>query len=229
MKYQRFETVKRSLRSATVGLLLTATATPALANIELFDYSLNVDGILNPASGVNLSLFDLNTGLGTITVSVLGAGAHYVGLFVDHEIDQSNNTNFNEFGAANGSTAAGQTWEIDEPGFVFGDIYTNFSGSSLDGQNGVPAGSEDDVSMALGWDFVLAADEVAGILFNISLTQPTSGFYLSHTDPDADGVPTIYFSSELRTRIVGVPEPSVAGLLTIGLLALGLSRRYARS
>ena len=63
-----------------------------------------------------------------------------------------------------------------EPEFLFGDIRTNHTASALDNTNGVPAGSEDDVSMALGWDFTLNANEQAIITFLTSLTQPTSSF-----------------------------------------------------
>jgi hypothetical protein len=173
------------------------------------------------------SAFDDITGLGTINLTVSGAGSHYVGLFVDHEIDQAINTYYNENGDAVGSPAAGQSWEIDEPGYVFGDIYGNLLGSALDASNGVPAGSEDDVSMAMAWDFSLTADETANIGFFLSDAAPAGGFYLVHQDPDSPA--SIYFSSTLRIRGDGViPAPGALMLGAIGTGCVGwLQRRRA--
>jgi hypothetical protein len=50
----------------------------------------------------------------------------------DFDIDTSSDTTFNENGALVGTLAAGQSWEIDEPGYVFGDVYDNvLSGVSI--------------------------------------------------------------------------------------------------
>jgi hypothetical protein len=177
-------------------------------------------------AGADISGFDTVTGLGTILVSVGGAGSHYVSLFVDHEIDQATNTFFNEYGDTSGSAAAGQTWEIDEPGYLFGDIYDNFLVSALDGTNAVPSGLDDDVSMAQGWDFALAAGETAEVTFVLASVQP-SGFYLSHTDPDSNT--TFYFSSSVDISPSGVvPIPGAVwlfGTALVGLGALGRRRR----
>ena len=103
--------------------LMTSTSASATA-INLFEYAFNIDGAFaspllgdTVPAGVNLAGFDTDTGLGTILVSVVGTGAHFVGLFVDHEIDEEENTFFNEVGDTGGSPAANQSWEIDEPGF----------------------------------------------------------------------------------------------------------------
>jgi hypothetical protein len=42
----------------------------------------------------------LSTGLGSIAVTVQGGGAHFVGVFVDHEIDEAVNGFANEYGIA---------------------------------------------------------------------------------------------------------------------------------
>jgi hypothetical protein len=141
---------------------------------SLYGYSVNVDGTVtdiladpwtpSPVPvGVDVSLFDSVSGLGSITAEITGAGDHTFDAFFDHEIVETVNTFFNESGAANnlGDLAFGQSWEIDEPGWVFGDIYDNFANSALDGTNNVLAGSEDDVSMAMGWDFTLTDGESA--------------------------------------------------------------------
>jgi len=100
------------------------------------DFDVGVTGHLSGPGGlpalINRSGFSFGTGLGalTITWSPNAAGTYFIGAFVDHEIDEPTNTFFNEFGAANGTLATGQSWEIDEPcglacGF-FGDIFDNF-------------------------------------------------------------------------------------------------------
>jgi hypothetical protein len=213
-------TNKKLLLPVVVVLLTCGLfAAPAFADISLFDWAGNIDGIISSPPGMDLSAFDDITGLGIITVTVSGAGSHYVGLFVDHEIDEAINTFYNENGDVVGSPATGQSWEIDEPGYVFGDIYGNFLGSALDGSNGVPAGSEDDVSMALGWDFDLA-DLPALITFNLSDTAPPGGFYLQQYDPDSDA--SVYFSSSLT--VVPVPGAVLMGSIGIGF-AGWLSKR----
>jgi hypothetical protein len=100
-------------------------AAPASATtIDLFDWGLNIDGALTlPGDplpiGVDDSAFDFSTGLGLLQVTVAVAGAHNVDFFVDHEIDEVTNTFFNETGSTSGApAAAGQSWEIDEPGYV---------------------------------------------------------------------------------------------------------------
>jgi len=221
----------------TVVLMLLACgmfAAPANAYIVLNDWAFNIDGAPSeyswgdpfPATG---SLD--GSGLGTITVTVDGPGTHYVGLFVDHEIDEATNTYFNENGATSGTPAVGppsQSWEIDEPGYVFGDIYDNVLDGTLDNSNAVPAGSEDDVSMALAWDFVIpdlgfGGDEYADVVFTLSATAPDSGFYLEHNDPDSDE--SVYFSSTLA--IVPVPGALLLAGIGSGLVGL-LNRRRQR-
>ena len=80
------------------------------------DGGVTVKGDPFPAT-VDTHSFDLQTGLGTVFITVSGLGSHGVSVFVDHEIEQLVNGFTNEFGDAQGALAAGQSWEIDEPGF----------------------------------------------------------------------------------------------------------------
>jgi hypothetical protein len=216
---------------ALAAFSLGSTAASA-TTIGLYEYAFNFDGNIAPA-GVSLAGFNASTGLGTISFSTSADGAHSFLAFFDHEIDEAANTFFNEYGDTNGSAASGQSWEIDEPGWDLnnpGDIYTNFSssdnisGSLLDKYNAVPSGSENDVSMAMGWDFFLAADETAIITMTLSTTQPTGGFYLAQFDPDSSvgALPAgIYFSSNLNIQGGGiVPEPGTMLLMATGLTGL---------
>jgi hypothetical protein len=224
-----------------VGVMLLACgsyAAPALADLLLYDWAVNIDGTvsdiglsLDPVpSGVDTSVFDTGTGLGVLTVTVTEPGDHFVSLFVDHELSQATNTYWNEYGEAVGTPAAGQTWEIDEPGWVFGDIYMNLqdsgpSGSFLDNANAVPAGSENDVSMAIGWNFAipdLGGGQWAEVVFNLGMTAP-GGFYLAQYDPDS--AEAVYFSSELD--VVPLPGAVLLGALGLGT-AGGLVGRFQR-
>ncbi|MGA1840045.1 MAG: hypothetical protein ACMUIU_05405 [bacterium] len=143
------------------------------------------------------SAFDWMAGLGTITINYKPgeAGDYYIISFFDHEIDKLINTYFNEYGKTTGTPDARESWEIDEPGFTFGDIYDNLLGGTLDNTNNIPLGSEDDVSMAIGWEFSLAKNEMVALSLTLEETPPSSGFYLSHTDPNSDY--SLYFSSSL--------------------------------
>jgi hypothetical protein len=214
--------VKQFRLWAGVAILGLSSLSTQAATIGLFDYGFNIDGATGTTlSGVDLSGFDTITGLGNIGVTITGVGTHSFDAFFDHEIDEATNTFFNEYGAVSGVAAAGQSWEIDEPGYLFGDIYDNFLLSTLDNTNAIPMALPDDVSMAMGWDFVLNVGETALIDLVLSNTDPGTGFYLTHTDPDSNA--SVYLSSSLR--ITAAPEPSVVLLFGLGLMGIGVSRR----
>jgi hypothetical protein len=220
--------------AAAFGLIFAAIPLHAAA-FNLADSAFNVDGVVTTPgvpAGVNDSLFDYTTGLGAITSTIASSGSHFVGLYVDHEIDEAINTFFNEYGAPVNLPGLGQTWEIDEPGFAapFGDIYDHFlasnsGASALENSSGVPSVAPNDVAMAMGWNLDLTPGQRATITFLLSDTAPSSGFYLEHIDPDSAAA--IYFSSstDIVTR-PGVPDTGASlPLLLLSLASLGFTAR----
>lgn len=213
-------------------------STSANASITLFDYGFNIDGtvsLLGDAvpTAVDISGFDDLIGLGTIEVTITGTGSHSFDAFFDHEIDEIINSNFNEVGSSSGLAAAGQSWEIDEPGFINGDIFLNFEDSTLDNGIGTSVSGDtafpDDVSMAMGWDFTLALGETATIMMALGTVTP-AGFYLQHSDPDSNK--SIFLSSRLDIlpSISPIPVPAAIWLFGAGLIGLiGMSRRKFRN
>ncbi len=144
--------------------------------------------------------------------------------FLDAEIDELVNSAFNEFGAlvrvngAGSGDSAPDSWEIDEPGFSFGDIFDNLLAGSLDNTNSVPAASPEDVSLALGFDI---GDVPAGnrIIATFQISQQDIGG-LSQTDPNSHV--TFFFNGSVTVGppIVSAPEPGILWLLGTGLVAL---------
>ncbi|MCP5417600.1 MAG: PEP-CTERM sorting domain-containing protein [Chromatiaceae bacterium] len=231
-----------------LALSLGLTALPTQATVDLKEYGFNVDGTYTSNAappGVNLGAFDTGSGLGTITATITGIGAHFFGGFFDHELSQGINTPFNETGFAVGTAAAGQSWEIDEPGFGIcpsnncppdpfdyqGDIFVNINDSDptinyLDNlifydwfanQTYTPP---DDVSMAMGWLFDLLVDEIARITLVIStdVNDMIGSLYLEQRDVDTGE--QLFLSGSLNISTVAVPEPSMLLLLALGQLAL---------
>ena len=148
--------------------------------------------------------------------------------FLDMEIDEPINTYYNEYGALVDVSGAGagdnlpDSWEIDEPGFVFGDIYTNLLNGVLDNSNAIPAGLGDDVSLALGFNIgSLLAGETIRASFVISATNIGG---LSQTDPDSNL--TFYFNgtADILPVSASAPEPSALTLIALSLLLVSVKR-----
>jgi hypothetical protein len=197
---------KKYLAPFSVGFLLVSASTfKAEAEISLFQFALNKDTAVSTGVVPPGSTFDTSTGLGNIRLDFAGAGLHSSYAFFDHEMSEAVNTFFNELGAVSGAPSAGQSWEIDEPGFAapFGDIYDNFLAGTLDNSIGTP--DPNDVSMAMGWNFILGPGEIGQINFLLA-TTPLAGFHLRHFDP-ASGE-ELFLASTLLIRgpVPTVPE-----------------------
>ena len=194
-----------------IFILLLFMGSPAFCLPSLHDYAFNVNGSLYVKSfptNLDASGFDPNTGLGTLIINFqsLPAGSFNFKAFFDHEIQETVNGFDNEHGGSSGAPGSGQTWEIGEPGYQTGAIYNHFLSGSLSNTNGVPSSAWDDTSMAMGWNFSLAQGEWAKITMVLTQDQsqmPSSGLYLSHTDPESNE--TVYFYGTLEQG--GQPPP----------------------
>lgn len=215
-------TLLRIVGGCAVALAGTARTTAAPPLPSLFEFGINRDGLYSSALPPG-GLFDPVTGLGLVQLTFLGAGPHSGILFVDHELSEGVNTFFNELGSVSGSPPAGVSWEIDEPGYTFGDIFGNVLAGTLDNSIGTP--NRDDVSMAMGWDFNLVGDEVGTLSFLLSDTRPASSFYLRHWDPDSGE--QVFFSSSLTIRGGGIVIPEGNAVLAgLGLGFVVLASRW---
>lgn len=230
---------KSLLVGVAVVMALLAPSRAGADPITLFEAAFNIDGTgyssfagfqpndLNAATGspFDVSAFDFATGLGTIQVTVGGAGVHSVFGFYDLDLTDNTNSSFDDQGAVLGVPGAGQGFEIDEPGFAgylppLGDIYGHVFGGVLENVNNLV--SPDDVSMALSWDLLLNAGQEAVLTFSTSTTDP-GGFRLHQFD--ASGA-EVFLSSNLRVRDVpvNVPEPALSLLAGVAM-AVGAARR----
>ncbi len=233
-------------RNLSIALILVfSSSSTQAAVIDLYQWVFNIDGTIyesgfypvgsEPLPGSFSGTLDAS-GLGFLSTDITGAGDHSFVAMLDYEIDEIDNTYFNEYGSVGGSLAVGQSWEIDEPGWVFGDLYWNALDATLDNANNVPDGFNDDVSFALGWDFTLTEGQTATIDLFMSEVLDTTGFYLAHNDSETgagyDELSSIFFWSDLSisgapssTSNISVPEPPAIVLMGIGLLGLIAIRR----
>jgi hypothetical protein len=213
----------------------------AAAPIGLFQWVFYLDGTYYDSFEVlgssalpgNFSITPPATGAqGDLSVTVTGAGVHTFLAFYDYELNETLNTFFNEHASVNGVPPAGLAWEIDEPGYSFGDIYDHITGPGLplDNTNAVPVGLPEDVSVAFKWSLILAAGETATIQVTTSESEPGAGFYITHFDnAGPNGTSSkLHYSTSLNIETETVPEPASAMLLLAGLGVFGavLRRRH---
>lgn len=224
--------------------------------VSLQEYLFNLNGVdygdTTVVPGLESGGFDSASGLGTLTLTFdpRVSGAYFIDAYFDHELHVPL---YNEYGVVGGAPSAGISWQIDEPGFGDGNrtgtIFDNAKANALDNANHVfgtasnflgdcganGAGSPDaacnnDVSLAMGFSFFLAADEKAVITLVAGQTPPPGGFYLEQLSP-ADGEPAqaadrLFLTGALE--ILPAPEPSSSLLILTGLVGLALRTRRAR-
>jgi hypothetical protein len=219
----------RNLQAAT----LTITST------DLYAYFQASPSYFNASSSEFTSILDLeNFGSYSwlLTNNSASAWSNFSLItFIDAEWDFSTNLATNEYAAFLGfglpasaplGAVAFSSWEADEPGYVFGDIYNNASFLGiLDNLNAVPSSAPDDVSLALGW-FVSTSIE-PGQSIRITVLHSTAALEgLAHYDPDSNGTLVVNAYYEiLGTPVNPVPEASSAGLFASGILFLYLRSR----
>jgi len=143
--------------------------------------------------------------------------------FLDAEIDEADNSFFNESARTGGTLAAGQNFEIDEPGYAFGDLLDNIFDAELDGTNAFDSIDPEDVAMAMSFELgAMNAGDTALIELMISEDGSVLGpFGMTQYDPDSQST-EITFSGQASRGGGGpqqaIPEPSAALVFALGAL-----------
>jgi hypothetical protein len=225
---------------------------------SLQDWEFNVNGTTyypsQPSTfasvpGLNAGGFNSATGLGTfqLTFSPGAAGTYFVGAFF---FDPVGVPFYNEYGIVNGSAAAGQSWQIDNPQYDAislnhgaGTIIDNLAAGTLSntnyitgttsnylhdcGANGGGAANtscNDLVSMAMGFSFTLAAGQSETITLNLSSTNP-GGFSLEDFHP-VDGnnksAAGVFYSGTAVTGGGGPPHVPEPGSGSLAAMAVAV-------
>jgi hypothetical protein len=218
----------------------------------LEDWLINVDGTVisnvgSLPSSIDVSGFDFTSGTGVLVWNVSTPGDHSIITYLDHTVNELPD---DEYGyqsctlCQGGLPPVGLSWEIDNP--TSGDIVSNVNSGMLDNTNAVPLADpsdlagDNDVAMAIGWDILLGADEVAEVTFFTEFRSLANIIFVDFNLFDADPltseevppgsvggpiVPGVRFTSSLNV----VPEPSTMLLIATGLVGMAGFRRKFKS
>ena len=230
-------TVQHLLRTFCLSLLGAAIASAAsIAIVEQRAFLHDATGLvaeLDTSSSAYASTLNAEN-LGSYGWNFLNVGGSprsnvRLLVFLDADLDRIQNTFVNEYGsfvsldlppAAPAGAIAASGWEIDEPGYVFGDVYQHLQAGALDNTNALPLGNADDVSLALSFNIGLLnpGDRVRTTLFISS--ENIEG--LRHVDlaSDASFNWNGYAQVVRNGPVSEIPEPS-AMLPILAALLLG--------
>ena len=118
-------------------------------------------------------------------------------VFVDPEIAGDIDYT-NEYGIVGGTAGHGSGdnapdyWEIDEPEFQSGNIYSHLLAGTLDNSNGVPSAHPQDVAMALGFDLgTLNPTNTVEVRITLSDTQPDNSLFTLTTRDLANAIDSL--------------------------------------
>ncbi|MEE2665968.1 MAG: hypothetical protein VX681_17785 [Myxococcota bacterium] len=171
--------------------------------------------------GSALSDGDTDITLSYDVVKVSGAAQQVTFLsYLDAEIDVLlGGLSYDEQATVHGTLAPGQGYEIDEPGFLFGDILDNLYSGVLDGDNALESFGPEDVSMALSFDLGVMDIGDSAVL-DIMISEDNDhigGFWITQTDSVPITDTEITYSGQLRPA-PAIPEPSSALVFAVGVL-----------
>jgi hypothetical protein len=194
------------------------------------DYSDFGDGGLSVEFENNLDLDNL--GIFTWTITNTGTEAitgMNTSVFWDAELSQLDNSFTNESAEYVGATEA-TSWEIDEPGYVSGDIIDNLLDTGVGDNQNALEGVEEDVSFSLGFFLEeLNIGEFFQLTFEVSEVDIGGIRHFDETSNEE------YFFNGFLTYVSNVdvaapqevPEPATFVLFLFGLIALFRARRIA--
>ncbi len=232
-----------AIGSATASVQWTQLEFFVLANgrapVQIFTSSPNFTNSLNSANLGAVSIaYTNNTGATLANVRIVA--------FADLDIDRPINGFANEYGTrisldpppgAPVGVIAANAYEIDEPGFLFGDIRAHAAAGALDNFNAIPDSAPDEVSFAFQFPIGEMTDgQLASVQLQLASTNIGG---LSQTDPASNS--TVFFNGFAVRAALGssgtpppttppgpatpqIPAPSSLVLLALGLGAAILYR-----
>jgi hypothetical protein len=247
----------RSWKMCFLAVVFLLVMSPAVwASPSLYEWAINDNGavtdVQNPYEVWNTPVetspgvfqtFSTPSGfssiLGTTTLTYSGGGTYSALAYFDYDFAYNTSNPqvpFDDrYGSVSGTPAATQSWEIGSVSSVWSD----FSANTLNGANGVPAGTAnpyttdytgDDIATVLGYNFTLQSYQTATVTFTTSTTAP-AGFYLEDTSSTTGE--TVYLTSNIDIEgtapVSGVPEPATLTFLALTIVGGIVAARGKRS